>query len=52
VVHEEIADELEEEFMEDDRISSNQQALQEVETDLEALKTVVMKMLVECRLDY
>ena len=30
VVHVEIADELEEEFMEDDRISSNQQALQEV----------------------
>jgi len=30
-VHEEIADELEEEFMEDDRISSNQQALQELE---------------------
>jgi hypothetical protein len=28
VVHEEIADELEEELMEDDRISSNQQALQ------------------------
>jgi len=36
VVHEEIADELEEEFMEDDRISSNQQALQEVEAELEA----------------
>jgi hypothetical protein len=31
----ETADELEEEFVEDDRISSNQQALQEVETELD-----------------
>ncbi len=38
VVHEEIADELEEKLMEDDRISSNQQALQEVETELEAFE--------------
>ena len=38
VVYYETADELEEEFVEDDRISSNQQALQEVETELEAFE--------------
>jgi len=48
VLHDEIADELEEEFVEDDRISSNQQVLQEL--NLKLLKIAVTKMSVECRI--